>query len=49
MIYHETVDDASNFAIASTYLSLSLASAGDVGEEVVNDSTSVVEYGQLKC
>lgn len=39
----ETVDDASSFAVAGTELSLSLASAGDVGAEVVNDSTSVAE------
>lgn len=39
----ETVDDASSFAAAGTELSLSLASAGDVGAEVVNDSTSVAE------
>lgn len=39
----ETVDDASSFAVAGTELSLSLASAGDVGAEVANDSTSVAE------
>jgi len=39
----ETVDDASSFAVTGTELSLSLASVGDVGAEVVNDSTSVYE------
>eukprot|EP01018_Ginkgo_biloba_P036961 Gb_03171 [translate_table: standard] len=39
----ETVDDASSFAVAGTELSLTLASVGDGGAEVVNGCTSTAE------